>query len=433
MKKKTKLISNITRVTFTFILLSIFNYSLFINDCYPQWIQQNSGVSVNLYDVEFINLYTGWAVGENGTVIKTTNSGVNWIFVTNPAYGMGKILNSIHPVDSNVICFVGAHSTLIKTTNGGMNWIEIRNGPWGSGMGFMGVYMLNKDTGWFCGNMRVLRTTNGCQTFDSAGIFAVPLADICFKDFNTGLVCTDGIVFKSTDGGMNWFNSNVPTHGHYYPFNKLAVVNKQYVWVIGGGNPPVYRTTNFAVNWDSLTYIPAYPPSIIYCTSFSSENIGWAGGSFAYLYKTTNGGFNWLREETGSDQRFWGSLWFHNDTIGWGVGGGGKIYYTTTGGQTMVNITNLENEIPNKFILYQNYPNPFNSQTTIKFDIREKGNYRLAIYDLLRRKQEELFNERLNAGSYKITYNADKLSSGVYFYRLYSEKMFMAKKFLLIK
>ena len=413
--------------------LFIIHYSLFINNCFSLWMQQNSGVSVNLYDVEFINQYSGWAVGENGTVIKTTNAGENWIFVPNPTYGMGKILFGIDLVDSNYIYFVGAHSTLIKTTNGGINWIEIRNGPWGSGMGFMGVYMLNKDSGWFCGNMRVLRTTDGCQTFDSAGIFAIPLADIYFKDFNTGLICGDGIVFKSTDGGMNWFNSNVPTHGHYYQFRKLAVINNQYVWVIAGGNPPVYRSTNFSVTWDSLTYIPTYPPAVIKCTFFSSENIGWAGGTYGHLYKTTNGGFNWLREETGSDQRFWSSMWFYNDTIGWGVGGAGKIYYTTTGGQTMVKISSTGNEMPEEFIIYQNYPNPFNSQTKIEFEVKEKGIYRLVIYDCLGRKREELLNEYLNAGSYRITYNAGGLSSGVYFYRLSSDKMFITKKILLIK
>ncbi len=99
----------------------------------------------------------------------------------------------------------------------------------------------------------------------------------------------------------------------------------------------------------------------------------------------------------------------------------------------MVNITSTGNEVPDKFALYQNYPNPFNSQTTIEFDIKDKGNYRLVIYDCLGRKREELINEYLNKGSYIIAYNADKLSSGVYFYRLSSEKVSITNKFLLIK
>lgn len=232
---------------------------------------------------------------------------------------------------------------------------------------------------------------------------------------------------------MNWSDSNVPTHGHYYQFRKLSVVNNQYVWVVGGGNPPVYRSTNFAVTWDSLTYIPAYPPSIIYCSCFSSQNTGWAGGSFGYLYKTTNGGFNWLREETSSDQRFWGSMWFYNDTISWGVGGAGKINYTTTGGQTMVNIISNENEIPNEFTLYQNYPNPFNSQTTIEFTIGEKDFYKIIIYDILGREVALLHNELLSRGKYELTFKAEDLSSGIYYYVLLSDKIYLKKKFVLLK
>ncbi|MBM4158313.1 MAG: T9SS type A sorting domain-containing protein, partial [Ignavibacteria bacterium] len=177
----------------------------------------------------------------------------------------------------------------------------------------------------------------------------------------------------------------------------------------------------------------AYPPSVMYCSYFSSINTGWAGGSYGYLYKTIDGGYNWTRQATGTDQRFWGSIWFYNDSIGWGVGGAGKIMHTTTGGQSLVNITSNENKVPESFHLYQNYPNPFNSQTTIEFDITEAENYRLEIFDVIGRKQEEILNEQLNKGKYKIQYFADKLSSGIYFYRLSSFNKSYTKTFLLIK
>ena len=115
------------------------------------------------------------------------------------------------------------------------------------------------------------------------------------------------------------------------------------------------------------------------------------------------------------------------------VGNGGRIQHTTTSGQTLVNITSTGNRVPEYFILYQNYPSPFNNQTTIEFYIKEKGNYKFVIYDCLGRKREELFNEYMKEGSYRITYNADRISSGVYYYRLSSEKINISKKFLLIK
>jgi len=54
-----------------------------------QWIAQNSGTNQNLYDIEFLNEKTGWAVGDAGVVIKTTNGGTNWLNIPNPSNQYG--------------------------------------------------------------------------------------------------------------------------------------------------------------------------------------------------------------------------------------------------------------------------------------------------------------------------------------------------------
>lgn len=83
---------------------------------------------------------------------------------------------------------------------------------------------------------------------------------------------------------------------------------------------------------------------------------------------------------------------------------------------------NLSNEInigePNKFELSQNYPNPFNPVTKIEYEIPSAGNVSLKIYDLTGREVLEIVNEVKSAGYYTNEFNADNLSSGVYFYRL---------------
>ncbi|HMQ70385.1 MAG TPA: YCF48-related protein, partial [Ignavibacteria bacterium] len=78
-----------------------------------QWILQSSFTSSNLYDIEFYNRHTGWAVGDGGTILKTTNGGTNWLNIPNPA--VGKPLSSIHIVDSNICYVVGWFETIIKT------------------------------------------------------------------------------------------------------------------------------------------------------------------------------------------------------------------------------------------------------------------------------------------------------------------------------
>lgn len=397
-----------------------------------QWVVQSSGVTVNLYDVKFLNRYTGWAVGENGTILKTTNAGNNWNLIPNPSYNMGKILWVISVIDNNNAYVVGAHSTYLKTTNGGNTWIIIRNGPFGSGMGFTSLFYLNRDTGWVYGDWRFLRTKDGGITFDSIVSPEFSLYDMYFKDFNTGIICGEGIVIKSTNAGMLWFNTNVPTNGYFYFFKKLSVINSQYIWIVGNGNI-FYKSTNFATTWDSIAYLPAYPPSVMYCSHFSSINTGWAGGSYGYLYKTTNGGYNWLRENTGSDQRFWGAIWFYNDSIGWGVGGAGKIMHTTTGGQSVVNISVESGKNPEEYSLSQNYPNPFNSMTNVKFEMLNAGVVEIKIFDLLGREVAVMLNEYKPAGTYEVKFDASGLSSGVYFYKMRTGEYTITKKFILIK
>jgi hypothetical protein len=102
------------------------------------------------------------------------------------------------------------------------------------------------------------------------------------------------------------------------------------------------------------------------------------------------------------------------------------------------NITSIEEErvfenIPQAFSLRQNYPNPFNPSTTIEFDIFQKGNVTLEIYNFLGEKVVNLINKEMSPGSYRIHYDASDLSSGVYFYTLKAGENKSIKKMTLIK
>ena len=85
------------------------------------------------------------------------------------------------------------------------------------------------------------------------------------------------------------------------------------------------------------------------------------------------------------------------------------------------------------FSLSQNYPNPFNPFTVIKFDIARTGYTKLTIYDILGREVSIPVNENLNPGSYSINFDASKLTSGTYFYKLESGDISETKKMLLVK
>jgi photosystem II stability/assembly factor-like uncharacterized protein len=126
------------------ITLITLHFSLIIANA--QWTFQNSGTTFPLYDIKFINENTGWSCGDNGTILKTTNGGNNWILQSTEA--VGKYLFSIYPVNDSVVFCVGYFETILKTTNGSVNWLTIQNGPIGQGHSYFSVFFLNEKTGW---------------------------------------------------------------------------------------------------------------------------------------------------------------------------------------------------------------------------------------------------------------------------------------------
>jgi hypothetical protein len=95
-------------------------------------------------------------------------------------------------------------------------------------------------------------------------------------------------------------------------------------------------------------------------------------------------------------------------------------------------------QLPRRYNLYQNYPNPFNSATIIRFDLPASGDVRLTVYNILGQKVIELENGYLPAGQHSIHWDArnasgDRISSGVYFYRIVAGDYEKSKKLLLLK
>ncbi|NWG27338.1 MAG: T9SS type A sorting domain-containing protein [Ignavibacteriaceae bacterium] len=99
--------------------------------------------------------------------------------------------------------------------------------------------------------------------------------------------------------------------------------------------------------------------------------------------------------------------------------------------------TNVEYEngedIPTDYALFQNYPNPFNPKTNIQYAISSRQFVSLKVYDVLGNEIETLVNEEKPAGKYEITFDASKLTSGIYFYQLKSKSFIETKKMILLK
>ncbi len=90
------------------------------------------------------------------------------------------------------------------------------------------------------------------------------------------------------------------------------------------------------------------------------------------------------------------------------------------------------NVLPKTFALYQNYPNPFNPSTVISFDLPRASEYTLTIFNVLGQKVYEVTGQG-RAGRVDVDWDASSFSSGVYFYRVATDKFSESKKMLLLK
>ncbi len=102
-------------------------------------------------------------------------------------------------------------------------------------------------------------------------------------------------------------------------------------------------------------------------------------------------------------------------------------------GFTPTDIKELEAKAPKTFTLEQNYPNPFNPSTIIRFSVPKESMVTLKIFNILGQEVETLVNQQKLPGTYQVSFDAGKLSSGVYFYSINAGNFYQVKKMMLLK
>ena len=154
-----------------FILLSIVDVSAQEEG----WFWQNPLPQGNpLNDVFVFDLNTAIAVGYLGTVIKTTDGGLNWD-VQHHAGGALKNLESVHFININTGWAVGDGGTILKTTDGGVNWFSVYTGRERS---FYSVHFIDSNTGWVVGNSGIILKTTKIALLKLQGRLLYPARDL---------------------------------------------------------------------------------------------------------------------------------------------------------------------------------------------------------------------------------------------------------------
>jgi len=106
---------------------------------------------------------------------------------------------------------------------------------------------------------------------------------------------------------------------------------------------------------------------------------------------------------------------------------------TVVEGEIIVAVEQPAFTLPDGYVLEQNYPNPFNPNTTIEYSVPERTDVKLTVVNLVGEEVKVLVSQTMDAGNYKVEFNASNLPSGIYFYRLQSGDFIASRKMILLK
>lgn len=267
---------------------TVYKYS--VDSIIPAWAVKASGTTNILNGVSFATAATGAAVGNGGTIRRTTDGGLTW---ENRPSGTANNLLGVSFGDASTGTATGGGGTILRTTDGGLTWVSR---PSGTTEDLFGVSYGNPSTGTAVGgNGTILRTTDGGLNWTSQTSGTITgLLGVSFTDSNTGTaVGFAGTVLHTTNGGASWTQQTSGTGqflaGVFFSDNSSGTAV--------GGNGTILHTTDGGANWMPQTTGTILPlKGVLFVDALS----GIAVGEHGTILRTTNGGASWILQSSGT-------------------------------------------------------------------------------------------------------------------------------------
>lgn len=431
-------------------------FTLFTYETFAQWIERNKITTESLLDIVMLNSVTAIVVGYNGSILKTTNSGITWDH-KEPQTDF-KIKWNRLSFNNNLHGVAVGDSFIATTTNGGEVWelksFSVKETFLSASYSFPNQIYVGSDSG------RIFLSVDSGKTWTFEKITSAPIRSIFIW---TGTNVFSMPIYALTPNSI-FIKSNFPptpwTETKLSNFQGLGSEAFNGSFVYGGGtgyivgvqgdkrySPAILRKQLSDTTWYNISP-PTLFDGIFRGISAPSDTVAYVCGysGSGIIYKTTDGGNNWTLLNSPKSQSLL-SIYFYNEMVGFAVGDNGTILYTNSGGI----ITSVENEfniLPAEFSLHQNYPNPFNLETVISYQLPVSSFVTLKVYDVLGREVTTLVNQEKEAGTHQIRFNVTQAglrniassvsasggyASGIYFYRLQAGDYFQTKKMILLK
>ena len=434
------------KILFTSSAILFFVINISLSQQY--WIEQNSGVTVQLTSVSKPQSFTnaGWICGYSGTVLRTTNWGQVWENVSGNGIPNTVSLINIFGIDASTALtagYQGSDTWVWKTSNGGTNWVQVFSQPGGF---INAIWVLFQTDGFMIGDpvggrWSMWKSSDGGSTWDSTGLYLPQIGSE--TGYNNSLFWQTPKIWFGTNNSRIYYSSN--DGANWLPESTPGQTNSFAIWFnydgLNGlaGCSELLESSNSGGSWSlfpapgtgNITGVSGSPVPVDNLPLYAYMWFTRSGGSSIYY---SFGSSNWVTEYTAPSGTYRHMSLTLAPTGFWAVRTNGGISYHTP----YAGVRQTSASSPQEFALSQNYPNPFNPVTRIKFDIASVGAryivpVRIVIFDVLGQEIATLVNKKLQPGTYETEWDASNYPSGVYFYKLITADYTETKKMILIK
>ncbi|MGC9366790.1 MAG: YCF48-related protein [bacterium] len=291
------------------------------------WNEIGIDTFLNFNTVFFVDSMMGWVAGESGAVFRTEDAGTTWVSQNS---GENVELHQAYFYDSLLGYMSGDAARIIKTTDGGSSWTRKLQGNFN----LYALWHINSQVGWAAGwNGAMVKTTDGWEDWNylTSGLHN-QIRSLFFTDASHGWYCTEDQYFARTgDGGSTWHIDSAINQ--YISLSSVFFTSQDSGWMVGSyyGGSVVMATASGGVSWNTTIDYYLHDPRDLF---FWDNLTGLMVGEYGSIYRTTDAAITWdsISSYNPMNSNSITDIFFTDSLTGWLTNWG--VYKTTDGGST---------------------------------------------------------------------------------------------------
>jgi photosystem II stability/assembly factor-like uncharacterized protein len=370
------------------------------------WLAQSTGDDREMFSVAMRDAATTTAVGPDGLIMHTTDSGASWHTVASPTQN---VLRRIRYYNSSLGVITANDGEMLKSTDGGASWFALQTG---TTKGLYDVHFFDENRWIAIGQgAYITETTDGGITWKQKSTGTNNWNEVAFRGTLGIMAGNKGDINVTTNGGTSWTKRSSPNG---LELRSVSIGNDSTAVAVGI-NGTLIKSTNKGRNWyTTYASIPLASNRVSGVTHLT-EHLLVAVAYGGVIIQSTDGGGTWEPQNSGTGANL-EAVSFIDRKVGTVVGWNGTVLRTGNSGSLSVRQRGAA--LPMGLGILEQYPLPLQRGASaagiLRLNIGQSGPVCVTAVDMLGRVRSTLFDGYLVAGDHSVTLNPNSLNPGNY-------------------